>query len=275
MRRSTPSTGLFLAAWAFLSFIVVIDAESQVQRSGRDIEVLEVLAKDLPPLLGRPVDSIRLMVTSSNHLIPIPFQIDERGADGAYLFRTSHPDLEDEDHGHFDLNDEFVFMARDLGDRLPDERISDKHLLAEMEVTDPLDGSRGWCYVTTREFSPGLSSKDYVVYDPRADRILTRNYRIGFSKEAPISYSDTTVTTQGGGNNTRINERVITRMKATFLRVFKLTRNEKDFRSKRKGYIDGPVRIIKRVGNSMRHVFGIYGPEVVVDYTFYFSIRQV
>ena len=136
---------------------------------------------------------------------------------------------------------------------------------------NPVDGSKGWCYVAIKEDFPDRSPVDYVTYEPNQDLMITRNYRIGFSKEAPIAYGDTTVTKEGGGNNTRINERVITRMKATFLKFFKLVRSEEDFRSSRKGYIDGPVRIIKRVGNSMRQVFGMYGPEVVVDYTFYYS----
>lgn len=274
--RTSHSSGGFLFVGSALFFLFVAAGSTLLQAAenepfARRIDAIQLVARNLPSLLTLPIVAIRLAAWKHGVLTPIPFQIDENDAQGVYIFRTSHPDHEDQDCGHFDENDEFVFMARDLGDRLPGGRTRDKNLLAEIEVTNPLDGTKGWAYVGTEAFCSGLCPRDYVTYDPESDRILAENYRLGFSREAPISYGDTTVTTKGGGNNSRINERVVTRMQATFLKVFKLARSEEDFRSSRKGYIDGPVRVIKRVGNSMRQVFGIYGPEVVVDYTFYTS----
>ena len=237
----------------------------------RQIDAITLTGERLPSCLGRPIPTLRLIACHGGELVPIPFQIDEKDPEGTFVFRSSDPNSNDGDQGSFDANDELALMALDLGDRISGELAGTVRLLAEIAVLDPVDGSQGWCYLTTNESFPQISPVDYVTYDPKQDRILTRNYRIGFSPQAPIAYGDTTVTTEGGGNNARLNERVITRLKATFLKVFKLVRSEKDFRSARKGYIDGPVRIVKRVGNSMRQVFGKYGPEVVVDYTFYYS----
>ncbi len=237
----------------------------------REIDPIVLTFQKFPSLLGTPVKSFRIVALKQDGLKPIPFQIDERDVNGVYIFRTSHPDIQDKDKGKINKKDELAIMARDLGNRLPDSEVSERKLLVEIEVTNPADGSKGWCYVATEKGFPRLSPMDYVIYDPIEDSISTSNYRIIFSKIAPISYGNTTVTPEGGGNNVRINERVVTRLKASFLRFFKLSRSEKDFRSNRIGYIDGPVRIIKRVGNSMRQVFGMYGPEVVIDYTFYYS----
>jgi len=263
--RSLPWLLLLLAALTGTSL------GNETKRFARQIDPIVLPGERLPSCLGLPIQSLRLAAVQSGRLLPIPFQIDEKDPDGIYVFRSSDPNAADVDHGLLDTNDELAFMARDLGARIDAEMDPGLRLLAEITVVDPVDGSRGWCYLATSEDFPEFSSVDYVSYDTRDDRVLTRNYRIGFSPQAPISYGDTTVTTEGGGNNQRLNERVITRLKATFLGIFKLVRSEKDFRSVRKGYIDGQVRIIKRVGNSMRQVFGKYGPEVVVDYTFYFS----
>ncbi len=237
----------------------------------RIIDPITLTGKDLSRLLGRPIKSLRMVSLKHDEIIPIPFQIDEKDQDGNYIFRTSDPQLEDSDHGLMDENDEISFMAMDLGKSLPAGAEIRKDLITAIEVTDPVDRGRGWCYITTEEIVPQTSSIDYVSYDPQEDLIRTRNFRIGFSPEAPISYRDTTITPEGGGNNTRINERVLTRISTRFLRVFHVSRSEEDFRSACKGYIDGQIRIIKRVGNSMRQVFGKYGPEVVVNYTFYHS----
>ncbi len=243
------------------------DARNELKRS---IDVILLTGADLPFLLDRPIQELRLVALKQGDLTPIPFQIDEKDAEGVYLFRTSHPDLQDVDPGKMDANDELCFMVLDMGARLPPAEIASGKLLAEIEVKDPVDGARGWCYMGTADQFPQRSSLDYVTYKPKTDQIISKYYQIGFSKEAPISYGDTTITTEGGGNGTRINERVLTRLTAK-LKLFgvHLRKSEADFRSLRKGYIDGPVRVIKRVGNSMRAVFGFYGPEAVVDYTFY------
>ncbi len=238
----------------------------------RNIDPIVLTGSDLPSLQGRTIRTLRLVAWKQGALVAIPYQLDERDAEGVYVFRTSHPDQHDVDQGTLDANDELSFMVRDMGDRLPEPQIAENKLLAEIEVRDPVDGARAWCYVGTDRRFPQRSSQEYVSYDPENDRILSRYYRIGFSKEAPISYGDTTITPEGGGNGARINERVLTRLDAKLkLFGFHLKKSEADFRSLRKGYIDGPVRVIKRVGNSMRAVFGIYGPEAVVDYTFYLA----
>jgi len=238
----------------------------------RSIDPIVLRGADMPSLQGLPIESLRLAAYKNGVLSAIPYQVDERGPDGQYLFRTSHPDQGDDEPGKLDANDELAFMVRDAGDRLPESQFAGNQLLAEIETRDPLDGARAWCYVGTAGRFPQPSSVDYVSYDPESDRILSRYYRIGFSREAPISYGDTTITLEGNGNGARINERVLTRLNAKLkLLGIHLKKSEADFRSLRKGYIDGPVRVIKRVGNSMRAVFGIYGPEAVVDYTFYLA----
>jgi len=245
---------------------------SSTPQMKRKIDVIALTGAEIPVLVGRPIQTIRMVAAKQGTIATIPYQIDERDEDGSYVFRTSHPDSHDADRGNMDANDELCFMVRDMGDRLPPSAFAENPLLAEIQAQDPVDGSRAWCYVATDIAFPLPSPVDYVVYDPDNDRVLSRYYHIGFSREAPISYGDTTIPIEGGGNGARINERVLTRLDAKLKLVgVHLKKSEADFRSLRKGYIDGPVRVIKRVGNSMRAVFGIYGPEAVVDYTFYLA----
>ena len=264
---------------AFLVFLAVAlaalpcpsAAEEPAEGLRRTIDNIVLTGSELGPLQGKSVDALRLLAYEGGSLVPIPYQIDEKDPEGVYVFRTSDPAARDDDAGRLDANDELAFMAKDMGGRLPPELFDRYGILFVIEATDPVDGRKGWCYVGPAARFPDRSPVDYVTYDPAGDRILARAYHLGFSEEAPISYADTTVTAAGGGNGARLNERVLTRLQAKVLRMFKIMRSEADFRSSRKGYIDGRVRVIKRVGNSMRQVFGIYGPEVVVDYTFYYS----
>ena len=238
----------------------------------RTVDSIVLAGGKLAPLLGVPIDDVRVLAFDGETPLPVPFQIDERDQKGSYIFRTSSPEVEDADNGLFDTNDELVFMCKDTGDRMPAGWRRPEGVFEEIAVRDPVDGGVGWCYATTKDTYQHLSPVDYVRYDPARDAVYAQNYNLDFSRAAPNSYADTAVTPAGGGNGARLNDRVVIRLDASA--VFKLVhirRSEEDFRSTLKGYIDGPVRVVKRVGNSIRQVFGIYGPEIEVDYTFYFS----
>jgi len=243
-------------------------AQKMLQRT---IDPIVIRGDRVPALLGTPIEKIRVVGFRNDEIYPVPFQIDERDTKGSYIFRTGNSQAKDADNGLFDDNDELVFMCKDMGDRTREDQTKASGLLAEVMANDPVDKGTGWCYVTTTDRHPDLSDADYVSYDPQKDTITAINYHLGFSKRAPNSYADTAVTPAGGGNGIRVNDRVIIRLDAAVFGVLHIRRSEEDFRSVRKGYIDGPVRVIKRVGNSVRQVFGIYGPEIEVDYTFYYS----
>ncbi len=266
---------LWLFSWLSLCTAQTTPATSQPESKkslSRTVDYVVLTGKELPGVVGTTIEHIRVFAYRDGRPYPVPFQIDERDQKGSYVFRTSHPETRDEDNGMFDANDELVFMCKDAGDRIPEGAKPTEGLFQEISMMDPVDHGVAWCYVTTRNIYPEMSSVDYVQYDPHNDAIYAQNYYVDFSKRAPNSYADTTVTPAGGGNGTRLNDRVIIRLEASAVfNLVRIRRSEEDFKSTRKGYIDGPVRVIKRVGNSIRQIFGIYGPEIEVDYTFYFS----
>jgi hypothetical protein len=78
------------------------------------------------------------------------------------------------------------------------------------------------------------------------------------------------VTPLGGGNNTGILDRMNIRFSAT-LRVgsIRFRRSEDDFVSEVLAYKDGPIRVMRRVANSMRLVAGLRAPDTIA-YTMYY-----
>ena len=102
------------------------------------------------PFLGRPAERLRVFARRPDHaaLAPIPFQIDERDADGEFVFTAGPSAGRDADAGRFDANDELVLLARDAGPAaLPDQRPDGADAVAAIRITDPATGADSWAYL--------------------------------------------------------------------------------------------------------------------------------
>ena len=205
----------------------------------RTLEPVIVKGADLPDFLGAPVEHLFVYAYRDGAWVQIPAQVDEVTAEGKYTA------LED---GVLDGNDEVVFMAQDLGDRVPGMAPMEggQPIAArwyEIAVVDPLDpAKKGFAYVVRSSTLSRTFTADYVSFDLDQHRLIGVTYRLGFATPKPwIDYL------AFAGNETDILDRTKTRL---FCRVpvicpiteAKLPDLQDDLIK------DGPVRVIVRGG---------------------------
>jgi hypothetical protein len=119
---------------------------------GRTVDTIVVKGEATGKAIGAPIDRLRLFACKGGKLEQVVLQIDERTPDGGYCYDQGPAErrVKDVDGGKLDANDEVLFLARDVGDRVPPAALQLKGLSAvqELEVTDPVDGGKGWVYLT-------------------------------------------------------------------------------------------------------------------------------
>jgi len=214
----------------------------------------------------------RLYSAHQGVLSPIPFQFDERDDTGEIVF-TSKDDTGTLD---FDDNDELVFMAKDLGDRITPSLLPGKRNgTLEIEVTDPVNESRGWAYLLHFPESPPPSSPvTYATFDPEANQARALFYTMDYFPGWNFFTAMRIHATAGG-----TGENILDRMKLCIQPTFSLGLTtwspfftEQDITVNIDGVKNGPVRAIRRVRQSLD--LGQYLPSIPngTTYTyFYFS----
>jgi len=221
------------------------------------------------------VEGFRLFASRRGIWGPIPYQIDEVDAEGLFVLPEGKSPSRDEPdlHGILDGNDELVFMAGDLGDRVTAEQWPPGVRAGiEIEVQDPLTGEQGWCSLLWFENPPPPSPVEYVRYAREEDRIYAETYSLGYSPERDLVYTTHLSLLPGTGPSPPrdIMDRINIRFTASiFLRSITFSRNEDDFVSEVIAYKDGPVRVMRRVANSMRLVLGLRTPRIIAYSVYY------
>jgi hypothetical protein len=242
----------------------------------RTVDPVISKGKEMPGLKGLFLEGFRLFAFHDNRWEPIPFQIDEIDEDGLYVLPLGKRPNEDKGKGQLperlDDNDELVFMAMDFGDKAPKGKwpVKEGHGV-EIEVRDPITGGKGWTYLFWSKNPPPRSDRDYVRFDPREDRVYAECYTLGYSTAKDLVYTTfLTVAPKGGGTGTELLDRINIRFSATILlKSITFSRNEDDFVSEVIAYKDGPVRVMRRVANSIRLVLGIQSPKIIAYSVYY------
>jgi hypothetical protein len=133
---------------------------------------------DVPLLGGKNIAEIYAYRYSSGVWEQIPFQIDEVNPDGDYA-------TED---GVLDLNDELVFMAKDLGDAAgAADWISDDEarntIRYQLTITNPLNtGEVGYVYLYHSSALTPIHG-DYVAWDAISETINAESYILGLKPD--------------------------------------------------------------------------------------------
>ncbi len=220
----------------------------------------------LPSMHGLQIENFRLFAHDGNGFIVIPFQIDERDAEGAFVYSEGEVAGTDVDNGLFDYNDELVFMAQDSGGQVARTEWTRKGKKGvEILITDPLDVTKqGWAYlVYFSETPPPLSEIDYVTYHPEQEEIHSAFYTLGYSQGAPL-YNDLSYKKQAGGNGEDFLDRIKIRISVkTLLNLFSIFKTEEDMRAKVVGWKDGPVRVLRNTQNFLRIFFNLAEPSIL------------
>ncbi len=174
----------------------------------------------------------------------------------------------------FDYNDEIALMVKDAGDRAdPAEYPADADVV-EVTVTNPLDRSRAWIYVAAyRGIPPPLSTVDYITYDPKGDTVESKYAVLDFVDDKPLVLEKIIGKNQktGGSVMPNVLDRFKVRITIKPIMFFALNFDENNVKSFTVGYLDGPIRVIRR------NVFWIviggiklpFFPKAIVYFMFY------
>ncbi len=254
---------LRLAAVVCLVSAAAFAANASMKTLTRTTDPVTVPGHKLRLLQGKKINRLGLFVFDGQALRPIPFQIDER-RDGQYVYAHGEIASTDVDEGALDADDELAFICADAGPRLqPFLLPPGVEAGLELDVVDPRDGGRAYVYLLAFAGPAPRSNVDYVWYHEQANEIETTDYLIGYHADAPISAAKLYVKPAIGGTNVSVADRQKVRIEGDlFWNLMHLERNENDFRAEVLGYIDGPVRIIRRTKNWNRLVWKIPTPSV-------------
>ena len=138
----------------------------------RTTDPVIITGKELPYLMGKDIDNIRVFSFRGGRLQAVPFQVDERNSTGCWVWdvvykkrfvfddedselpverepvRRGPGTVDDEDPAGtalLDANDELVLMAKDLGDRVEiTQHVKEAALILELEVSDTTNGPKPW-----------------------------------------------------------------------------------------------------------------------------------
>jgi hypothetical protein len=251
------------------------------RRISRTADPLEIPGDSLPDALGAPLQTIEVSALHDGTWVRIPSQIDERRRvrtdSGEILLdyvlpRGRRPTVDDD--AAFDADDLLVFLAGDLGDPIGEAFHETEDLpLYEIEVTDPRDGSRGWVYVSVGNTGSAVRHEDYVSYRPEESILEGRRYRIRLSEENPLLYEELILKgdpAEGAAAERSIIDRFKMRAEASlFIPFLRFRRDESDLLSRTIGWIDGPVRVIRRMETRVDLLWGFTTAAQVQDTVFY------
>ena len=175
----------------------------------------------------------------------------------------------DVDGGALDPNDALVVMARDAGPRAPSAPPGAITAL-EIRLRDPLTSEEGWLYLATTGETAPRSSHRYVRLDADTDSIEATYYGLTFSRAIPISWAYFGFKGPDGRAGPNIMDRIKLRIDSTLLfDLIEVQLGEEDLRSVVVGYLEGPVRVLRRVSSHIQFGLGIESPELVLDSIYY------
>ena len=229
---------------------------------------------------GVPIRQMRVLVYRDHSFEGVPFQIDERGPEGE-LILTQGPlkgkarDKEGNyvkarSFGVFNHRDEIVFLARDLGGRAPRGQWPvEAQRASEFQVSDPVNGHISWAYAASFSKPPAMPQEDYIAYKIHETKkgrpevhILSEGYHAGFTDPGkPVAQSDWYIR-EGDWEGPDIMKtfRSLIDVRLGFIHFDFTLEN---IIPKRLGQIDGPVRVVRRIRNSVKFA-GIPIPDFLM-----------
>jgi hypothetical protein len=252
------------ARWgAFLLFILVtcscllLAGRAAAFSDDRASEIVTVEGRRTPAALGTRVDHLALYAAHSGVLQPIPFQVDERDAEGEIVLPNGPEARVDESPGVLDENDLIVFVAGDAGERFPGAPGT------EVAVRDSDSGKTAWVYLRAHDAIAPRATRDDVDYDPRSDSIYGARYTVRFGQSVPWYFAFADGKHRDGVN---LLDRLKARVEARILwGLFTFRRDENDVRMTTVAYKDGPVRVIRRERIEVHIGYGLDSPSIVAD----------
>lgn len=259
----------------------------------RSIDPLEVPGSAVSNMTGAELSHLRVLSSRNGKLEPIPFQIDQKNAENDWVWsaipeaprvnewfngETSlpaasrknlvHDDQDPPGKDVFDSNDVVVFLVKDAGNRDREAvlQLGAKRFV-ELEIADPVDEGKGWVYLAWFESgAPALSDVRYVRYEPADFRVSGPEHEFLYSPDHTMVLDDFRL----GGVSVLAGNRIRGEVTAGVgPMVLDIAFSEKTIKGYNAGYIEGPVRIVKRSVEHIRLGPGIISPAVNCDHFHY------
>ena len=294
MRRITPAKLLVILVLLSLTTQPGATAGSDLRDLDRRIDPVEVSGDILSAMTGAATENIRVYASRNKTLLPIPFQIDQKNSDGDWVWstvpesgkrsivasgdeesdfsqtRTRDLTADDQDppgKSVFDSNDVLVFMARDIGDRHSNAANKTGTVTVELKISDPQKGTNGWVYVVRYASEPPARAKQhYVSYQETERRVVAPDYEFVYSAEHSVMLEDLKVDDVSILEQSKIRGKVKAGLGplATTMKF-----DERAIDGYDAGYINGPVRVIKRSIDHVKIGAGMRSPDVNCDHYYY------
>lgn len=209
----------------------------------------------LPCLDGRREDEVALFACSTS-CAPIPWQLDERDAQGDLALPAGPQPSHDDPPGLIDANDELLWMAADAGRAMrPEERPPAARCAAEIALRS--EATASYVYAFVLPAPAPRSPVHYVEYDPARDQITAARVAIGFGAATPRYLALRGADGQFGPNQL---DRLKVRASARFLGLIPLGRNEDDIQWAFGAWHAGPIRVARREWQWVRLGWGLRTP---------------
>lgn len=207
---------------------------------GPDWMVALVPAERLDCLLGRSEATVA-MLACGGRCEPVPWQLDERAADGRLVLDAGPEPNRDDPAGVFDANDELLWMVADTGRRARPGELPAAE--CRLELTVRRGDEVAWVYLVSSAGPAPRSARRYVRYDAEADRIETDRVAIGFA--APTARL-LALRGADGALGANLLDRLKVRAAAWFLGLIPLGRDEDDIEHRFAAWRVGPIRALRR-----------------------------
>jgi len=216
--------------------------------------VVRISGSDLGCLEGRAEAAVEV-VACGEACAPIPWQLDERDADGELALADGPQPNRDEPPGVIDANDELLWMAADGGRQARPGELPPTDCARELEVGSGDD--RTWVYAVVVPAPARRSPVRYVEYDPVADVVRAARVAIGFGAATPryLALRDS-----DGNLGPNLLDRLKVRASAWFLGLIPLGRTEDDMEWQFDAWRAGPIRVVRRERQWVRLGWGLRTP---------------
>ena len=262
----------------FITLIIFLPLKvvwSQPVQLALEVPVI-INGEQLPQLQGKELQNLRVFSFNNGQASIIPFQIDQRNSNGDWVWEVAQKNgntHDNEDPGNsnvFDHNDQLLFMATDLGEQSP---LSSHSLLAsdsvlEVQINAPNSNQvLGWAYIAYYGSNPPpLSTKRYMTYHPEQLQIQSPIYQMAYSDDFIAVMDHLSI------NDAELIDRLKIRGEVEVGFLFFSTTidfTEEEVDGYPAGYINGPIRTIKRVVNYVALGAGMRSPSLNCDHFYY------
>ncbi len=219
---------------------------------------------DLDCLRGAAAETLAV-VACAERCAPIPWQLDERDADGRLVLDQGPEPNPDDSPGVLDDADEIGWMLADAGRRMRPDEIPPGSRCA-IEIALHQGDFAGWVYALSGPAPAPRAPDSYVQYDAVRDVIAGARVSMGFGSATPRYLA---LKGPPGAPERNLLDRLKVRAAARFLGVIPLWRDEDDLVTEIVGWRVGPIRVVRRQRQWVRLGWGLRTPIFRTDTVFY------